>query len=115
MMLAIGDRCYIAQRPHLDFAKQPVGMGDLISALFTGGLLQGKTAVEAFQHCNNASYGILKETLARHEWELHTIAAQESLEPLDTFNVTELIRQCVSFYTLSMNRSQGADKFSPSY
>lgn len=91
MMLAVGEHCYFAQRPHLAFAKQPVGMGDLISALFTGGLLQGKTAAEAFQHCNNASYGILKETLARDEWELQTIAAQEAIvNPAESFTVTKI-------------------------
>lgn len=89
MMLAVGEHCYLAQRPHLEFARQPVGVGDLISALFTGGLLTGQTAMEAFHHCNNASYGILKTTLDRGEWELQTIAAQkEIVAPTSDFQIT---------------------------
>ncbi len=89
MMLAVGENYYLAQRPHLEFVRQPVGVGDLISALFTGGLLKGWTPMDAFQHCNNACYGILKETLHRNEWELQTIAAQEEIiSPVSRFSVT---------------------------
>ncbi|WP_330926944.1 pyridoxal kinase PdxY [Candidatus Sororendozoicomonas aggregata] len=89
MMLAAGENVYLAQRPHLDFARHPVGVGDLIAALFTGGLLNGWTPMDAFQHCNNACYGILKETLRQNEWELQTIAAQEEIvSPASRFPVT---------------------------
>ncbi|MDA9555878.1 pyridoxal kinase PdxY [Vibrio sp.] len=91
MMLATKEGHYLAQRPHLDFDKQPVGVGDLISALFTGGLISGKSPMEAFEHAHNACYGILKETHARGEWELQTIAAQEEIvNPSETFKVTKL-------------------------
>lgn len=79
MMLATGEGTFLAQRPHLKFNKEPVGVGDLISAVFTVGLLQGKTAVDSFSHCNSAVYGVLKETAKREEWELQTIAAQSEL------------------------------------
>ncbi|MCL1065764.1 pyridoxal kinase PdxY [Shewanella olleyana] len=79
MMLATQQGCYISQRPQLEFAKQPVGVGDLISALFTGGLLTGMSPVAAFEHATNASYGVLKETQVRQQWELQTIAAQNEL------------------------------------
>ncbi|WP_394152750.1 pyridoxal kinase PdxY [Vibrio maritimus] len=91
MMLATESGCHIAQRPHLKFAKQPVGVGDLISALFTAGLLKGWSAEQAFEHANNASYAVLKETQQRHEWELQTIAAQEELvEPTECFPITKV-------------------------
>lgn len=91
MMLALGDQCYLAQRPHLDFARQPVGVGDLISALFTAGLLKGWTAMDAFRHCNSACYGILRETSSRDEWELQTIAAQEEIvSPSSDFSLTSV-------------------------
>ena len=87
MMLATESGCYITQRPHLEFDKQPVGVGDLISALFTGGLLNGLTEVGAFEHATNACYGVLKETHHRQEWELQTIAAQaELVNPSETFS-----------------------------
>ncbi|UJF17542.1 pyridoxal kinase PdxY [Vibrio sp. SS-MA-C1-2] len=79
MMLATEEGCYIAQRPHLEFDKAPVGVGDLISSLFTGAILKGGTPRQAFEHCHNAAYGVLKETQNRGEWELQTIAAQQEL------------------------------------
>ncbi|WP_418641583.1 pyridoxal kinase PdxY [Vibrio chaetopteri] len=91
MMLATEAGCFIAQRPHLKFAKQPVGVGDLISALFTAGLLKGWSAERAFEHANNASYAVLKETQQRDEWELQTIAAQEELvDPMERFPITKV-------------------------
>lgn len=79
MMLAYGDECYISQRPHLNFERAPVGVGDLISALFTGGVLMGKSTLEAFHHTSEAVYGILKQTHNRKEWELQIIAAQDEI------------------------------------
>ncbi|MCG9624223.1 pyridoxal kinase PdxY [Vibrio mediterranei] len=91
MMLATQEGCFIAQRPHLTFTKQPVGVGDLISALFTAGLLKGWTAEQAFAHANNASYAILKETQNRQEWELQTIAAQEEIvAPEEQFTIVQV-------------------------
>lgn len=86
MMLATQEGCFIAQRPHLPFDKQPVGVGDLISALFTGALLKGDTPKQAFEHAHNACYAVLKATHQRGEWELQTIAAQDELvEPQERF------------------------------
>ncbi|WP_076543179.1 pyridoxal kinase PdxY [Shewanella sp. UCD-KL21] len=79
MMLATKEGCYISQRPQLEFVKQPVGVGDLISALFTASLVQGLSAVEAFEHATDACYGVLKETAHQRQWELQTIAAQQEL------------------------------------
>ncbi|NAW57164.1 MULTISPECIES: pyridoxal kinase PdxY [unclassified Vibrio] len=87
MMLATQEGCFIAQRPHLPFDKQPVGVGDLISALFTGALLKGLSPKQAFEHAHNACYAVLKETHQRGEWELQTIAAQQELvEPRERFD-----------------------------
>jgi len=91
MMLATENGIYLAQRPHINFNQEPVGVGDLISAVFTAGLLLGKTPLEAFNHCNNVVYGILKETSSRNEWELQTIAGQEELIcPSEKFEATQL-------------------------
>ncbi|WP_068083891.1 pyridoxal kinase PdxY [Polycladidibacter stylochi] len=79
MALSNGGEYYLAQRPHLPFERQPVGVGDLISALYTAGVLNEKTPQQAFEHLNNAVYGVLKATKAQGEWELQTIAAQEEL------------------------------------
>lgn len=91
MMLATKQGCYMVQRPLLSFERQPVGVGDLISALFTGGLLKGLSAVDSFTHANNACFGVLKETSDSGEWELQTVAAQQSLiEPKECFSVVRL-------------------------
>ncbi len=75
MMLATREGCYLAQRPHLKFEKEPVGVGDLISAVYTAKLLSGLDPVAAFVHCHNAVYGVLKKTSEAGSWELQTIAA----------------------------------------
>ncbi|MCQ1059984.1 pyridoxal kinase PdxY [Photobacterium sp. DNB23_23_1] len=91
MMLATQEGCWLAQRPHLEFDKQPVGVGDLISALFTGQYLAKGNAEAAFSHCNDACYAVLKETSLRGEWELQTIAAQnEIVKPTELFPVEAL-------------------------
>ncbi|WP_394202074.1 pyridoxal kinase PdxY [Shewanella waksmanii] len=79
MMLATAQGHYVIQRPHLAFSKQPVGVGDLITALFTGAMIQGNDAVSAFEHATNASYGILSMTQQLAQWELQTIAAQNEI------------------------------------
>ncbi len=80
MLLTNAEGAYLVQRPHLDFQREPVGVGDMITATFTAGLLAGKTPVEALEHCNNAVFGVLKATEAAGEWELQTIAAQKEFE-----------------------------------
>lgn len=91
MMLATEGHCYMVQRPFLDFEREPVGVGDLISALFTAGLLSELSPVKAFEHANNACYGVLRETHRRDEWELQTVAAQQSLvDPKDRFCASQL-------------------------
>ncbi|OLQ73180.1 pyridoxal kinase [Photobacterium proteolyticum] len=97
MMLATREGCFLAQRPHLPFELQPVGVGDLISAVFTAGLLKGKSPSEAFQHCHDACYGVLKRTQQQNEWELQTVLAQNELvEPSETFPVEMLDVQLTS-------------------
>ncbi len=92
MMLAFDDQCYLVHRPNLDFDKALVGVGDLISAIFTGGLLKGWSAVKAFKHCNEATYAVVKQTKQSEEWELQTIQAQDELvTPKETFPVGEYI------------------------
>lgn len=91
MMLATKEGIYLAQRPHLEFEKQPVGVGDLISGLFTAGLVKGQSAKDAFQHAHNATYGVLKITQESQTWELQTIKAQnEFVEPSSNYVVQEV-------------------------
>lgn len=91
MLLATQEGIYLAKRPHFEFAKQPVGVGDLISAIFTAGLLKGWSPKQSFQHCHDACYGVLSTTYHSGEWELQTIAAQqEFVEPSKHFPIEKV-------------------------
>lgn len=91
MLLATQEGIYLAKRPHFEFAKQPVGVGDLISAIFTAGLLKGWSPKQSFQHCHDACYGVLSTTYHSGEWELQTIAAQQELvEPSKHFPIEKV-------------------------
>ncbi|MBD1389132.1 pyridoxal kinase PdxY [Neiella sp. HB171785] len=79
MLLVTADEAYLIQRPKLEFDRAPVGVGDLISGLFSAQLVTGKSPVAAFEHTHNAVFDVLKTTQALHEWELQTIAAQQQL------------------------------------
>lgn len=91
MILATPKACYLAQRPNIDFPRQPVGVGDLISGLFTACLVKRMSPVAAFRHAHNAVYGVLEVTKSYGTWELQTINAQyEFVEPTSNFNVVKI-------------------------
>ncbi|MFS1414915.1 pyridoxal kinase [Vibrio sp. 10N.286.49.C2] len=91
MLFAMTDQCYMVQRPFIKFDEQPIGIGDLISALFTAGLLSGSEPHKAFEYANNACYGILKETHIQNVRELQIVSAQDCLiEPKDRFMVQRI-------------------------
>ena len=91
MMMADSSGCYLVKRPNLEFDKAPVGVGDLISALFTGGLLKGWPPIMALEHANNASFGVLEATRQCGEWELQTVFAQDQLsDPRHSFAASKV-------------------------
>ncbi len=102
MMLGYEGECYIVQRPNLTFPKPLVGVGDLISSLFTAGLLNGMSPIDAFSHCNAASYAVVKKTFDLNEWELQIIAAQENMvTPNETFPVGRcVLDNSIHYYSL---------------
>ncbi|MBO1110135.1 hypothetical protein J2R62_18655, partial [Plesiomonas shigelloides] len=79
MLLACDKGVFMVTRPLIDVIRQPVGVGDLITSLFTGHYLHSFDAVRAFELCNNAVYSVLTETAHRQQWELQIIHAQEAL------------------------------------
>ncbi|WP_153448996.1 pyridoxal kinase [Vibrio algicola] len=85
MMLATPKVIYISQRPWIEFTRSPVGVGALVTALFTACLVNQMSPVAALQHTNNALYGVLELTRDNNSCELETVSAQyEFVEP--TFN-----------------------------
>ncbi|MCS0350778.1 pyridoxal kinase PdxY [Vibrio ordalii] len=79
MLLGSAQGLFLITRPLLDFVRQPVGVGDLITSLFTGYYLNNHDALKSFELCNHAVYHVLKQTAEQGEWELQIIAAQEEL------------------------------------
>ncbi|AGH82265.1 pyridoxine kinase [Psychromonas sp. CNPT3] len=79
MLMANKEGVYLIERPLVDFDIYPVGVGDLITALFVGSLFKTKNAVHAFEQTNQAVYEVMKVTKALGERELQIIAAQEKL------------------------------------
>ncbi|MCP9758010.1 pyridoxal kinase PdxY [Aquitalea sp. S1-19] len=80
-MLAVSnDEAWLIARPIFDFARDPVGVGDMTSGLFLVGLLSGKSLRQALEHCAAAVYGMLQETQRLGRYELAVVAAQREYE-----------------------------------
>jgi len=78
MLLATPDGDYLIARPLYEFARQPVGVGDLISALMLANLQAGFDAVTAFERTNAAVDTVLLHTWQAQAYELQLIAAQSA-------------------------------------
>lgn len=76
MLLATAEGDYLIARPLYEFARQPVGVGDLISALMLANLQAGFDAVAAFERTNAAVDAVLLQTWQADAYELQLIAAQ---------------------------------------
>ncbi|WP_153446685.1 pyridoxal kinase [Vibrio algicola] len=88
MMLATPKNLYSVQRPWLEFAKEPVGVDDLLTAVYSACLVNRMSPVVALRHTNNALYGVLETTLDSGSDVLQTISAQyEFVEPTHDFAV----------------------------
>lgn len=80
MLLVTPDETWHVHRPLVDFgAKQPVGVGDMISGLFLANRLLGRSLVESLQYTTSAVYGVMVATLKRGEYELQLVAAQDEI------------------------------------
>ncbi|MCX4074132.1 pyridoxal kinase PdxY [Aeromonas caviae] len=78
MLLATPGGDYLIARPLYDFARQPVGVGDLISALMLANLQAGYDGVSAFERTNAAVDAVLRQTWEANAYELQLIAAQSA-------------------------------------
>lgn len=67
------------------------GAGDMASALFLGGLLEGHGPDRALADTAGAVYGVLKVTVQRGERELALVAAQDEIAcPSETFSLRRI-------------------------
>ncbi|MGY3869640.1 pyridoxal kinase PdxY [Aeromonas crassostreae] len=78
MLLATPEGDYLIARPLYEFARQPVGVGDLISALMLANLQAGFDGVAALERTNAAVDAVLRHTWQTDAYELQLVAAQEA-------------------------------------
>lgn len=91
MLLIDKSKIYHIQRPLHDFDRQPVGVGDLTSAIFLADILNGKSNLEAFEHTANAVNDVMQTTKNLNKYELQIIAARDFIiNPRSKFTATEI-------------------------
>ncbi|VEB24580.1 pyridoxal kinase PdxY [Avibacterium volantium] len=91
MLLANEQGIWHISRPLHQFAKEPVGVGDLTAGLFMANLLNGKTDVEAFEHTANAVNDVMTVTQQQDNYELQIVAAREQIvRPVSQFNAVKI-------------------------
>jgi pyridoxine kinase len=69
----------MTQHPRYPFARQPVGVGELTSAMFVARRLAGDPLRTAFEHAVSAVHAVLKATFAAGRYELELVAAQDEI------------------------------------
>lgn len=78
MILAIKEKYFHSSRPFYPFEHRPLGVGDLICAVFSAKLLE-EEALSAFNFATNVANEVLKVTYDKKARELEVIAAQENI------------------------------------
>ena len=89
MLLVCEEGAFHISRPLYEFQRQPIGVGDLLSATMLANLLAGFTPVAAFERTNASVDAVLAQTWLAGAYELQLVAAQQAL-------VEPEIRTCAS-------------------
>jgi pyridoxine kinase len=86
-MLVVTEReAWMGQRPLYPFARQPVGVGDLTSAVFVARTLLGDSLRNALEHTLAAVNAVVKTTYDAGRYELEIVASQDEIaKPTDRF------------------------------
>ncbi|UXN34049.1 pyridoxal kinase PdxY [Avibacterium paragallinarum] len=79
MLLANDQGIWHISRPLHQFAKEPVGVGDLTAGLFMANLLNGKSDLDAFEHTANAVNDVMSVTQQQQAYELQIVAARDQI------------------------------------
>jgi pyridoxine kinase len=87
MLVVTPTEAWMGQRPLYPFARQPVGVGDLTSAVFVARTLLGAPVRRAFEHALAATNAVMKATWGAGRYELELVAAQDEIaRPRDWFD-----------------------------
>jgi pyridoxine kinase len=79
-LLVVTEReAWMTQHPRYPFARQPVGVGELMSATFVARRLNGDSLRTAFEHAVSAVHAVLKATYGAGRYELELVAAQDEI------------------------------------
>lgn len=82
---------YHLTRPLYDFPHRPLGVGDLICSTFTAHLVNGKSAISAFELAANIANDVLVVTKENNARELEIISAQQYItHPLMKYQAIKL-------------------------
>jgi pyridoxine kinase len=71
---------------------QPVGTGDLFTALFAAGLVEGLSTPSTLGRAVSGVYGVLEETERRQSYEMALIASAERMVRPDRLFAPSTIR-----------------------
>jgi pyridoxine kinase len=86
MLAVTPTEAWFAQRPLYPFARQPVGVGDLTSAVFVARTLQGDSLRTALEHTLAAVNAVVRATYDAGRYELEIVASQDEIaKPTDRF------------------------------
>ncbi|RAR47724.1 pyridoxal kinase [Paraburkholderia unamae] len=79
MLVVTEHEAWLGQRPLYPFARQPVGVGDITSAVFVARLMLGDSLRRAFEHTLAAVNAVVKATYDAGRYELEIVAAQDQI------------------------------------
>jgi pyridoxine kinase len=86
MLVVTENEAWMGQRPLYPFARQPVGVGDLTSAVFVARRLLGDPVRAAFEHTLAAVHAVVKATYDAGRYELEIVASQKEIaQPSEWF------------------------------
>lgn len=95
MLLVCDEGAFHISRPLYPFARQPIGVGDLLSATMLANLLAGYEPVVAFERTNASVDAVLAQTWLVNAYELQLVAAQhEMAQPHVRIRATRLALIC---------------------
>lgn len=97
MLLVCDEGAFHISRPLYPFARQPIGVGDLLSATILANLLAGYEPVVAFERTNASVDAVLAQTWLVNAYELQLVAAQhEMAQPHVRIRATRLALTCAA-------------------
>ncbi|MGV2704274.1 UNVERIFIED_CONTAM: pyridoxal kinase PdxY [Aeromonas salmonicida] len=79
MLLVCEEGAFHISRPLYPFARDPIGVGDLLSATMLANLLRGFTPVAALERTNASVDAVVAQTWLAGAYELQLVAAQQAM------------------------------------